>query len=137
MLDLSEAIVRRLPPRSEARIEWEDHLRPLIRLGLRFGDVVFGGAAYDVPISHSGRGIDTVRRMAYVDVVQALNRLETEDPFGRELVRRSIGVHCGGCAIPGDHWHTQSWHDLTERHERKRLEERFEGALSFVVAYCR
>lgn len=137
MTDFSDVIIRRLPPRSEARVEWEDHLRPLLRLGLRYGDVVFGGSGYDVPISHSGRGIDTVRRMAYCDIVQALTRLESEDPFGRELVRRSIGVHCGGCAIPGDHWHAQSRSDLEHRHEREALEERFEGALVFVVDYCR
>ena len=134
---LEEMILRRLPPRSEARVQWEDHLRPLIRLGIRFGDVVFGGAGYDVPISHAGHGLDTIRRMEYCDIVQALNRLETEDPFGRELIRRSIGVHCDGCAIPGDHWHAQSRSDLEGRHERKVLEERFETALVFIVDYCR
>ena len=137
MPEIGELLIRRLPPRSEARVEWEDRLRPLIRLGLRYGDVVFGGSGYDVPLSHSGRGIDTVRRMAYIDIIQALSRLETEDPFGRELVRRSIGNHCGGCAIEGDHWHAQSWFDLEDRHERKYIEERFEGALAFLAEYCR
>jgi hypothetical protein len=98
---------------------------------------MFGGGGYDVPPAHQGKGIDTARRMQYVDIVQALNRLEHKDSFGRELVRRSIGVHCGGCRIEGDHWHAQSWHDLEMRHERKVLEERLEAALSFVAKYCR
>jgi len=137
---LEDALVgayRKLPPRSEVRVYWEDQLRPLLRYKILCGDVRITGGGFDEPASHSKQGLDNGREVALLDALKGLWQLRSNDPFGHMLLVRSVGTHCGDdrCALDGSHWHRQSWMDL-KGHTREALELREESAMAYMFAYC-
>jgi len=135
---LTERLMK-ITPRSEAKRYWEDVLRPLLRYAILCGDVAVKNGGYDTPLAYGNQGLDTDRRLAHIDIVVGMWKLQAADPQGYDLVRRSIGIHCDNerCPLGVGHWHSQSWMDLVSGQQtREMLHARLEEALAFLVAYC-
>lgn len=125
--------------------EWS-RLRSILRFAILCGDVIEEGNNWAEwgpggTAEGSVRGVDRERRVEYWDVLKALYRLRSNDPFGHELLRRHVGYHCEGtrCANRQGavHWHSIGLTDLCSRgHTREDLAARREGAMGYVVQRC-
>ena len=120
--------------------EW-GRLRGILRFAILAGDVQPHGSLWDTPNSGDYNGLDTTRRIEYLDVVWALLLLDKEDELAHELLRRDVGAHCADekCRRADDgpgHWHRISWADLYNRFSKQILQHRMDAARKFVVYFC-
>ena len=124
---------------AKAELEWE-HLRGLLRCAYLMGDVQICGSLYDTPPGGEFKGLDTDRRIEYLDVQRALLLLDEEDELAHELLRRDVGTYCKSerCrfADNGPHWHRVSWSNLFHRYSKKILQYRFDAGREYVTQWC-
>jgi hypothetical protein len=125
---------------AEAEIEW-CRLRGLLRYAILAGDVQPHGSTWETPNRGNYTGLDTNRRLDYLDVVRALLLLDEKDELAHELLRRDVGAHCADekCRRVDDgpgHWHRISWADLFNRFSKGILQDRLDAAREYVVSSC-
>ena len=125
---------------AQTEIEW-GRLRGLLRYAILAGDVQPHGSSWETPNSGDYKGLDTNRRLDYLDVVCALMLLDEKDELAHELLRRDVGAHCADekCRRVDDgpgHWHRISWADLFNRFSKEILQHRLDAGREYVVSSC-